>query len=47
MFENNLIVIQWIFFAYTSYIIGNKLNIKESYPWYIIPLWNFWMLYNK
>ena len=37
-------MIQWIFFAYTSYIIGNKLHINKSYPWYIIPLWNFWIL---
>ena len=45
MLENSLIiVIEWIFFAYMSYRIGNKLNIKESYPWYIIPLWNFWIL---
>jgi len=44
MLEISLIVIQWIFFAYTSYIIGNKLHINKSYPWYIIPLWNFWIL---
>jgi len=40
-------IIPWIFFAYTSYRIGNKLNIKKSYPWYIIPLWNFWILAKK
>jgi hypothetical protein len=37
-------IIQWLFFAYMSYQIGNRLNIKKSYPWYIIPLWNFWIL---
>lgn len=44
MSEISLIVMPWIFFAYTSYRIGNKLHIKRSYPWYIIPLWNFWIL---
>jgi len=44
MLKISLIVIQWIFFAYTLYRIGNKLHIKKSYPWYIIPLWNFWIL---
>jgi len=44
MLENSLIVIEWLFFAYISYRIGNRLNIKKSYPWYIIPLWNFWIL---
>jgi hypothetical protein len=47
MLEISLIIIQWIFFAYTSYRIGNKLHIKKSYPWYIIPLWNFWILAKK
>ncbi len=47
MLEISLIVIQWIFFAYTSYRIGNKLHIKKSYPWYLIPLWNFWILAKK
>ena len=47
MLENSLIILQWIFFAYTSYRIGNKLNIQKSYPWYIIPLWNFWILAKK
>ena len=40
-------IIPWIFFAYTSYRIGNKLHINKSYPWYIIPLWNFWILAKK
>jgi len=44
MLENSLIIIEWIFFAYMLYRIGNRLNIKKSYPWYIIPLWNFWIL---
>jgi len=44
MLEIGLIAIQWIFFAYLSYRIGNKLHIKKSYPWYLIPLWNFWIL---
>ena len=44
MLEISLIVILWIFFAYTSYKIGQKLHIEKSYPWYIIPLWNFWIL---
>jgi len=39
-----ILVIEWLFFAYMSYRIGNKLNIKKSYPWYAIPLWNFWVL---
>jgi len=47
MFEVDLIVIEWLFFAYMSYQIGNRLNIKKSYPWYIIPLWNFWILGQK
>jgi len=44
MLEIGLIAIQWIFFAYLSYRIGNKLHIKKSYPWYLIPLWNFLVL---
>jgi len=44
MLEVSSIVIHWIFFAYLSYIIGNKLHIKKSYPWYLIPLWNFLVL---
>jgi len=44
MLEVSSIVIQWIFFAYLSYRIGNKIHIKKSYPWYLIPLWNFWIL---
>lgn len=47
MLEISLIVIPWIFFAYIFYRIGNKLHIKKSYPWYIIPLWNFWILAKK
>jgi len=44
MLEISLIVIQWIVFAYLSYKIGNKLHIEKSYPWYLIPLWNLWVL---
>jgi len=44
MLEVSSIVIQWIFFAYLSYRIGNKIHIKKSYPWYLIPLWNFLVL---
>ncbi len=39
-----ILVIEWLVFAYMSYRIGDKLNIKKSYPWYAIPLWNFWVL---
>jgi len=44
MLKISLIAIQWIVFAYVSYRIGNKLHIEKSYPWYLIPLWNFWIL---
>jgi len=44
MLAISLLAIEWIFFAYVSYKIGNKLHIEKSYPWYIIPLWNFWIL---
>jgi len=44
MLEIASYIAQWIFFAYTSYLIGKKLNVNESYPWYLIPLWNFWIL---
>ena len=44
MLTISLLAIKWIFFAYVSYKIGNKLHIGKSYPWYIIPLWNFWIL---
>ena len=44
MLAISLLAIKWIFFAYVSYKIGNKLHIEKSYPWYIIPLWNFWIL---
>jgi len=44
MLEISSIVIEWIFFAYMSYRIGLKLHIQKSYPWYLIPLWNFWIL---
>jgi len=34
----------YLFNSYVLYRIGRKLQITKSYIWYLIPLWNYWIL---
>ena len=37
----------WSFIAYVFYNIGLMLKIDKSYYWYLIPIYNVWILAKK
>jgi len=47
MLDIGKFIVYWFFLAYTLYRIGKKLNIDKSYAWYLIPIWNLWILARK
>ena len=37
-------ILLWMVGTYILYKIGLKLGVKKSYPWYLIPIYNVWLI---
>lgn len=37
----------WFFVAYVLYEVGKRLGVYKSYQWYLIPIYNLWLIMKK